>query len=221
MLNMFRNYIKKHKEVKSYVLNTGAIVGCPKETEFFTRSIIPMPKEKSLMLNKVALEKAIRKEAIKDDMSMGNYIETDKGLRHYFINYKGSKVKKIIKVVNDVNQIRDKEYVLRHLMEVLDDSCDTLLIEFHSYFNTASKTILVAIKENIIKIIRLGYNEITELEVNKIINMKQTNELNDKIRGNEISKNEYEQLASKTLLRKCEKCIYEKNCNLLVKGELK
>lgn len=52
-----------------------------------------MPKERSLMLNKIALEKGTSKEVTKDDMSMGNYIETDKGLRHYFINYKGSKVK--------------------------------------------------------------------------------------------------------------------------------
>ena len=219
MLNFLREYIKKHREVKSYVLKTGAIVGCPKETEFFNNGIVPIPKEKSLIINKIALEKAIRKESIVSDKERGIYLETERGLRHYYINYKGSKVKKIIKVVNDVNNLRDKEYVLRHLMEVLDNSCDTLLIEFHSYFNMASKTILIAVKENIIKIIRLGSNEITELEIDKIIDMEETEKLNEKIRGKLIGAIEYEELALKTLLKKCEKCMFEKNCTLEGKSQ--
>ena len=215
-MNGIFNYLKKHidrnSNRKSYVLKNGSIVGCPQETFFLKNKIIPMAVigEKSNEVNKMALETAIRKDLIYTAKENKLYKQTPRGTNYFLKGDSENTIRTIVRVVGSVDNISAKEYTLRHLMEITEAEESFIEFNLFSFYKQSKKVVMIEKKEG--KLILKEDNNVTELEISNFINEESTTELNEKI--GKLNQNELRRLSLRTVLKKCDKCMYSKNCKI-------
>ena len=212
IFNFLKKYIDRNSNRKSYILTNGNIIGCPQETLFFNKKVIPMniSDEKRNDINKMALESAIRKDLIAIAKENKTYQETEKGTNYFIKGDEKENVRVIVKVVGSSEAIKAKEYVLRNLMEILEASEKIIEFNIFSFYNQSKKTIKIVKNQKSI-IIQEERNK-TELEIDSFMNMEETEKLNKELF--KLSEKELRLLSLRTLIKHCDKCLYNKNCKI-------
>lgn len=209
-------FIKRNKNLKTMILKrTDGLdfsLICPKEVSFFNNGIIPMIKERSLLENRVALETIFRKELISIAKENKIYKDCPRGTNYFLTEKDGMVIKHIVKVVNNVDDIKFKDFILNKSMEILDSEEARIKINLFSYFNAKKEVYLIEKKGTLIK--ASSTKENIEIDLGNFIDIEKTKRINEKINEKTLTENDYRNLALNTILRDCSKCIYKENCKL-------
>lgn len=214
IFNILKKYIDRNNNRKSYILKNGNIIGCPQETLFFNKKIIPMAAmgEKSNEINKMALEVAIRKDLIYTAKENKLYKHTPKGTNYFLKGDEKKTIRTIVRVVGSAENISAKEYTLRHLMEIMEAEENFVEFNLFSFYKQNKK--VVEIEKNKGALLIKEDNNVTEIKIEDFIDIENTESLNNKIMS--LNENELKRLSAKTALKKCDKCLYNKNCKIKI-----